>query len=110
MGKNQKIPYINEVLIYFMKAIVIFIILYYLLYKINLNNWSLALILSIFAAFSFNLFYLSMISLNYALSFFIFSFKIGELAALFLYLFSVLLNTFIMIIFLRMKYKLKENI
>lgn len=109
MGKNQKIPYLNEVLFYLIKVVVLFIILNYFLAKTLLYNQSLVLIISIFFAFSFNLFYLVMVALSYLISFWISTFSIGDLGLLLLYLFTVLLNTFFMIIYLKFKYRLKEE-
>lgn len=109
MGKNQKIPYLNEVLFYFVKVIVLFLILNYLMAKTPLYNQSLVLIVSIFFAFSFNIFYLIMITLTYLISFWISTLSIGDFGLLLLYLFAVLLNTFCMIIYLKFKYGFKEE-
>lgn len=109
MGKNQKIPYLNEVIIYFVKVTIILIVLSYILSKTNYYSQSLILVLSIFAAFSFNPFYLILIIINYIISFATMTIGIGDLGLMFLYLFSVLLNTFFMIVYLRRKYKFKEE-
>jgi len=109
MGKNQKIPYLNEFLFYLIKVIVIFLILDYLMTKTQLYNQSLVLLFSIFFAFSFNIFYLTMITLTYLISFKISTFNIGDFGLLSLYLFAVLSNTLCMIIFLKFKYKFKEE-
>jgi hypothetical protein len=90
------------------KVVVIFVIADYLLNKAGFYNQSLLLIFSIFAAFSFNPVYLLMMGLNYALSVFMAGLQIGDFTLMFLYLFSVLLNTFLMIFFLRIKYGFKE--
>lgn len=109
MGKNQKIPYLNEVLIYIFKVILIFILLNYFISRTSLYNQTLIAIISVFFAFSFNPIYLSMISASYLISFFVYTFNIGDFGLLLLYLFTVLLNTFFMIIFLKFKYKFKEE-
>lgn len=109
MGKNQKIPYLNEVLFYLGKVIILFLILNYFIARTPLYNQSLILILSIFFAFSFNPFYLLMIVSSYLISFLVSTFSIGDLGLLFLYLFSVLLNTLFMIVYLKFKYKFREE-
>lgn len=109
MGKSQKIPYLNEAIIYFIKVALIFLVLSYLVAKTSIYNQSLILILSIFSAFSFNPLYLIMIIINYLISFGITTLNIRDLGFLFLYLFSVLIDTFLMILFLKIKYKLKEE-
>lgn len=109
MGKNQKIPYLNEVLIYFVKVIMIFLILSFALNKIGFYNQPLLLVFSIFAAFSFNPFYLISIVLSYLIMYRIFSLGVSDLVLLFLYLFAVLLDTLIMILYLSIKYKFKEE-
>ena len=109
MGKNQKIPYLNEVLFYLVKVVVLFLILNYFMAKTSFYNQSLILILSIFSAFSFNPFYLVMVVSSYLISFWIVTFSIGDLGLLFLYLFAVLLNTLFMIIYLKFKYKFQEE-
>lgn len=109
MGKNQKIPYLNEVLFYLVKVIVLFITLSYLMAKTPLYNQSLVLILSIFFAFSFNIFYLIMITFTYLISFWISTLSIEDFGLLLLYLFAVLLNTLCMIIYLKFKYGFKEE-
>lgn len=110
MGKNQKIPYINEVLFYLLKTIVLFLILNYLMAKTSLYNAYLLLIFSIFCAFCFNILYLISISLSYLIFFFIISgLKSDNFGLLILYSFAVALNTLCMIIFLKFKYKFKEE-
>lgn len=109
MGKNQKIPYLNEVLFYLVKVIALFLILNYLMVKTPLYNQSLVLIVSIFFAFSFNIFYLIMITSSYLISFWISTLNIGDFGLLLLYLFAVLLNTLCMIIYLKFKYGFKEE-
>ena len=109
MGKNQKIPYLTEVLFYLGKVIILFLILNYLIAQTPLYNQSLILILSIFLAFSYNPFYLVLIVSSYLFSFRIAIINIGEFGLLFLYLFTVLLNTLFMIIYLKIKYKFKEE-
>ena len=109
MGKNQKIPYLNEVLLYFVKVAVIFFVLSYLLSKTEFYNQSLLLIFSIFVAFSFNPIFIILVGLDYIISFWIINLQIGDFGLLILYLFSVLLNTFFMIVYLRIKYRFKEE-
>lgn len=109
MGKDQKIPYLNEVIFYFMKAIILFLILNYLIIKTPLYNQPLIMILSIFFAFSFNILYLSMITLTYLIFFFLSTLNIGDFGLLFIYLLAVLSNTLCIIIYLKLKYKFKEE-
>lgn len=109
MGKNQKIPYLNEVLFYLVKVIILFIIIDHLLAKTPLYNQSLVMIVSSFFAFSFNIFYLFIITLTYLISFWISTLSIGDFGLLLLYLFAVLLNTLYMIIYLKFKYGFKEE-
>lgn len=108
MGKNQKIPYLNEVAIYCIKVMGLFLILNYFLAKMHFYSHALLLIFCIFAGFSFNLTYLSLVSLNYAVLFLVAGNK-GDLWLLLTSFFSILLNTFIIILYLKVKFKLKEE-
>jgi hypothetical protein len=109
MGKDQKIPYLNETLVYFIKTLIIFLSLNYFISKTYLYDMALLSLFSIFAAFSFNPLYLSMLLISYLLSFGIFKIANSDILLLFLYLFSVLLNTFFMILYLKIKYRFKEK-
>jgi hypothetical protein len=108
MGKTQKIPYLGEVMFYILKVVLLFLILDYFISETSFYNQSLILIVSVFFSFSFNPFYLFMITSSYLISFWISKFGIGgDLGLLFIYLFAVLLNTSFMIIYLKFKYNFK---
>lgn len=109
MGKNQKIPYLSEAVFYFAKVFFLLFVLNFLFSKTIFYNPPLVLILSIFSAFSFNLFYLAMIVLGYVISFLVTVIVFGNFGLLITYLFGILLNTVFMIIFFKFKYKFKEE-
>lgn len=110
MGKNQKIPYLKEVLLYFGKVIILFSVLSYFINQTSVYNQPLFLIASIFFAFSFNPLYFLLIVLSYLISFLISTFNIGNIGLLFLLVFAVFLNTTIMVLYLKFKYKFTEEV
>ena len=109
MGKTQKIPYINEVIFYFIKVIILFIIMDYFLDYLGGSNLTLILTFAVFSALSFQLFYFLVIFLNYFLFYYALLNVTDGFFILFLYLLSVLFNTFIVIVYLKIKYHFKEE-
>ncbi|MFA5999781.1 MAG: hypothetical protein WC783_02240 [Candidatus Paceibacterota bacterium] len=109
MGKNQKIPYLSEVVFYFAKVFILLFVLNFLFSKTFFYNQPLILIFSIFASFSFNIFYLAMIVFGYIISFLVTVIVFGNFGLLVVYLFGILSNTVFMIIFFKYKYKFKEE-
>ena len=108
MGKDQKIPYLNEVILYFLKVGLIWIVLYYLLNLINYYNSSLSFILAIFSAIYLNPFYLIMILLDYIIFNYVIAKGFNEFLTLFLYLLATLFNTLIIIIFVKVFAKARK--
>jgi hypothetical protein len=109
MGKNQKIPYLKEVLLYFSKIIILLIFLSYLVSQTSFYNQSLLFVFVVFAAFSFNIFFIILIALSYAVCFFMTTLVLGDSNLLLIYSFSIFLNTIFMFIYFKYKYKFKEE-
>jgi len=109
MGKNQKIPYLKDVLFYFCKVAILSLVLSYLVSKTSFYNQSLVFILVVFSAFSFNVFFIILIILSYIISFYLTTFTLGDSSLLLIYSFSIFLNTIFMFIYFKFKYKLKEK-
>src|SRR3989339_381435 len=99
MGKNQKIPYIIDVLLYFCKIAILLLVLTYLVSQSSFYNQSLMFIFVVFAAFSFNIFFIILIVLSYVVSFFMTMFILGDSNLLLIYSFSLFLNTIFMFIY-----------
>ncbi len=109
MDKNQKIPYLKDVFLYFCKVAILLFVLSYLVSQTPAYNQSLMFIFVVFLSFSFNIFFVSLIALSYAVSFYMTKFVLGDLNLLLVYSFSVFLNTIFMFIYFKFKYKFKEK-
>ncbi len=109
MGKTQKIPYVREALIYFVRVFLIFEIMHYTLAYFGYLNQSLLLIFAIFAGLSFQPFYLAALVAHYAIFYFILKFIQNEFIFLFASLLATLFNTLIMILYLKLRFRLKEE-
>lgn len=109
MGKNQTIPYLNEVLLYFGKAAVIFLAFAFFLSRSGLYNAQLLLILAMFMAFSFHPTYLLLITLNYFVILPFTFFGISDFGFLFISLLAVLINTFLTILTINLYFHFTEE-
>lgn len=110
MGKDQKIPYVKEAVWYFVKVAALFIILDYILRFTGYENQVLIIIFVVFAALSFRLLYWAMLISGYIIFYFASLLIENEFAILFMSLAATLFDTFILILYLKWVYDLKEEV
>jgi len=110
--KREGVPYLDEFMLYSLKAVSIFVILYLALTYLEIYNIMLVMIASIFIAFTFRPLYMVSFISAYLLFYYI-SVVIGligqsEFILLFVYLVNMMWNTFIVVLYIKANYDLEE--
>ena len=109
MGNSKKIPYLKEVLIYLTKYLIILFALRATFSYINLLEFMFLLILCLFLAFPIKIYYLPIFIINYFVFYYLGSFINSDLLLLFVYLLNTLINTFIIMIYIKFHVIKKET-
>lgn len=109
MGKNQQIPYLNEVLIYLIKVLTFYTIVHYLLQGLLAYNSTLTLTLAVFAGLSLMPLYITAILVNYVIISAIAYFVESQIIFILLNLIMIMLNTVIMILAVKIKGNFQEH-
>ena len=109
MGDIAKIPYLREVVIYFIKVFLCFFVFREIFNYFNAFNPQILIILSLFLGFSMGIHYLIFFLMNYLIFFSIARNIESEFILLFIYLANTLINTFIIMLYIKYNVVNKDN-
>ena len=101
MGNIAKIPYLKEVGVYLIKFVIIFFLFREILSNFNFLNRQLLEILALFLAFPMKLLFLMLFIAAYFIFFLIAKGISSEFILLFIYLLNTLVNTFLIMIYVK---------
>jgi|SRR3989344_5981689 len=103
MGAIEKIPYLKEVGIYFLKYIAIFLILKEIFDYFRVYELMLFIALVLFLSFPMKIHYLPFFLINYLVFVYLALLATSEFILLFIYIFNILINTLIIMIYIKRK-------
>ena len=109
MGNPKEIPYLKEVLIYLIKYFVIFFILREGLVYLGLFDSMFLLILALFLAFPIKIYYLPLFVITYFVFYYLGIFLSSDFLLLFVYILNTLINTFIIMIYIKFNIVKKKD-
>ena len=100
MGKIKEIPYLKEVAMYFLKVIILFFIVGKIFLYFEVFDLVFLLMLVLFLAFSMKFYFLIFFIGTYFGFFYLSEFISSEFAMLFIYLANLLVNTFLILVYI----------
>ena len=109
MGRTQKIPYIKEVVIYSVKFFILYFVLRAVFIYFNIFSPQILAILALFLSFPMKINYLLIFMADYFIFFLIEKGIEKEFILLFIYLSNTLINTFIIMLYVKYHVLNKEK-